>query len=305
VSRPRPLPTAVIGTGKLAHTLAPLLDAAGFPIVAVSGRRGAAARELARHLAAARATTDPRLAASVARLVLLALPDDALEATARHLAGDRRIVWSERVVLHHAGSRGLEPLAPLARAGAAVGLLHPLQSLPRADLGAQVLGGSRARIEGDASARAVAHRVARALGLVPLRFRRPLAARDRVAYHAAASLVSNDVVALLALGVELLVASGAGRAAATEALVALARGTLAHASAAGPAGALTGPAARGDLGTLTAHWRRVRQSDSNAAEVHRLLSIQLARMAGGRPRGAPSARALERALSELGRARRG
>ena len=183
-------------------------------------------------------------------------------------------------------------LPPMTIEGLGKGGLHPLQCLGGPRQAAAVLPGSRARIEGDPAARRVATALARALGLRPLAFRKTLTSRDRTAYHAAASLLSNDLLALLSIGVDLLTRSGLGRKAASDALIALARGTLTQIDAEGPAGALTGPVARGDVDTLEAHLRQLGPGPGEGRKIHRQLSIRLARLAvrHGEKRAAESLR---------------
>ena len=120
------------------------------------------------------------------------------------------------------------------------------------------------------------------------------------AYHAAASLVSNDVVALLDVGVELLRSIGIGRRRALDALLPLLRGTLTQIDRSGLAGPLTGPAVRGDVDTLRAHLRQLSRGSPEDREIHRLLSIRLARLA--LQHGETSAAATVRGL--IGRKRR-
>jgi predicted short-subunit dehydrogenase-like oxidoreductase (DUF2520 family) len=273
-ARTRPT-TAFIGSGRLTRALLPPLVAAGWPVVAVAARRrsrGLAARGKHRDI---RVTTVKAVAARLARVVLLAVPDAAIEATAQELASVEGLDWHDRTVLHHAGSLGLEPLHSLALAGAAVGVLHPLQALGSPSLAGTLLRGSRARIEGDRRARRVAAAVARDLGLVPLKLGTRMSAEHRTAYHVAASLLSNDLVALLSLGVDLLDQAGLDRAEAVRALAALARGTLEQASVDGLGGPLTGPVARGDSGTLEAHLDCLSRRSRDDAEIHRLLSLRM------------------------------
>jgi len=290
------LDTGIVGAGRLARALAPLLGPAGYPLRAVAARRLAAARSVCRVSPGARATTSPRVAAAHSRLILLAVPDRAIAATARLLSKAPRIEWEDRIVLHHAGALGTEPLAPLADVGASVGVFHPLQCLGVPDLVAKTLAGSRARIEGDRRGRAAASRLARSLGLVPLRLKPDLSASDRTAYHAAAALVSNDLVALLAIGLDLLESIGLTRRQATDALVPLIRGTLAQVQDRDIAGALTGPVPRGDRDTVFAHLERISRGLPVDHEVHRHLSIRLARLA--EPHASPSTR---RAIARLRR----
>jgi predicted short-subunit dehydrogenase-like oxidoreductase (DUF2520 family) len=292
----------VVGAGRLARALLPALERAGYPVAAVAARRPAAARAACRGLRRAVPTTSLARAVEPASLILLAVSDPALAELARRLAALPGIDWKRRTVLHHAGARGPEPLAPLARAGAAVGLFHPLQCLgsPRA---AGQLAGSRVRIEGDARARAVGSRLARDLDLTVLPLRRAPSRADRIAYHAAAAMLSNDVVGLLGLGVEVLRAAGAEAAAARHALLALARGTLAQVEQAGVAAALTGPVARGDVATLREHLDCLGRLSPLARDVHRLLSAALVRLARETGRAPAGAAALERLVSPPARRR--
>jgi predicted short-subunit dehydrogenase-like oxidoreductase (DUF2520 family) len=226
----------------------------------------------------ARPTTSLRTGIESGRLILLAVPDRAIAGLARNLASLDGVDWKPRTILHHAGALGCEPLEPLRRLGAGVGVMHPLQSLGVPQLAAETLPGSRARIEGDRRGRAAARRLARGLGLTPLPLQ-DLSPEDRTAYHAAASLFSNDVLALLAVGADLLESIGLDRRRAVDALLPLARGTLRQVERKGLAGPLTGPAPRGDVDTLRAHLRRLAAGPPEDVEIHRLLSLRLARLA--------------------------
>lgn len=298
--------TVLIGTGRLSRALGPLLVECGYPVIAVVGRRPSAARSVARTIPGARGSISPQRSVSRAGLILLAVPDREIEPLARRLALSENLEWSDKVVLHHAGSLGLDVLRPLERVGAAVGLLHPMQALGQPDAAREVLEGSRARIEGSASAKATARRLARDLGLIPLSFPVPLDERDRLAYHAAASMASNDLMALIALAADVLETTGLDRAEAIDALVRLASGTLAQASGGDLHGGLTGPVVRGDSKTVAEHLRVLERESASHAQVHRLLSVRLVALAEDRGRRLPPAerRRLLRALSAPGGGRR-
>ncbi|NNN08078.1 MAG: DUF2520 domain-containing protein [Acidimicrobiaceae bacterium] len=171
---------------------------------------------------------------SNAQLVLLCVPDDAIAA----FAADLR-VGADTVVAHVAGSRGLDVLAPHSR----VGSLHPLLTMPDAALGAQRLRGGIFSVEGDALLNDVVDSLEGQIIVV--------SSELRALYHATAASAANHVVALLG-HVQAL-----ARAAHLDLadFVPLARQAFDDAVAYGPARALTGPAARGDLATIAAHLR--------------------------------------------------
>jgi predicted short-subunit dehydrogenase-like oxidoreductase (DUF2520 family) len=239
----------------------------------------------------------PRIEAAIvaADIVLLAVPDRAIAPLARTLA-PARSSWRGVVVLHAAGAYGPELLAPLHARGAATGVLHPLSVLGARR--GEALAGASARIEGDRTARSAARRLCRLVGLVPLTSTKGQTPHGRRSYHAAASLVSNDLVALLAAGSELLVRHGVKRRAALDALTTLAEGTLRAVRSSGLSGALTGPVVRNDRATLKAQLAALAVDDAVAGSAHRALSLRLVDVAEASGRlDAKAARSLRRLLA--------
>jgi predicted short-subunit dehydrogenase-like oxidoreductase (DUF2520 family) len=170
-------------------------------------------------------------AAADVDLVLIATPDTVVAEVASAIRSGRA------VVAHVAGSLGLDVLAPHDRRAA----LHPLMSLPDAEIGAERLTGGWFAVAGDP----LVADLATALGGRTFE----IADDDRALYHAAAAVASNHLIALLGHAQRL----GASVGVPADALMALALGSAENAVALGPAAALTGPAARGDEATLVAH----------------------------------------------------
>ena len=96
----------MIGTGRLARSLVPLLRGAGHPVLAVVGRGLAAARRAARGAPRAKATTNQADGVARAELILLAVADRSVAPVARQLAALDGVDWKRRTVLHHAGALG-------------------------------------------------------------------------------------------------------------------------------------------------------------------------------------------------------
>ena len=170
-------------------------------------------------------------AAADVDLVVIATPDTVVADVAAAIRPGRA------VVAHVAGSLGLDVLTPHDRRAA----LHPLMSLPDAEIGAERLTGGWFAVAGDP----LVADLAAALGGRTFE----IADDDRALYHAAAAVASNHLVALLGHAQRL----GASVGVPADALLALALGSAENAVALGPAAALTGPAARGDEATLVAH----------------------------------------------------
>ena len=199
-------------------------------------------------------------AAADVDLVLIATPDTVVADVAAAIRPGRA------VVAHVAGSLGLDVLAPHDRRAA----LHPLMSLPDAEIGAERLTGGWFAVAGDP----LVADLATALGGRTFE----IADDDRALYHAAAAVASNHLVALLGHAQRL----GASVGVPADALLALALGSAESAVALGPAAALTGPAARGDEATLVAHRdaigrrapRELAAYEAMLAEARRLAAME-------------------------------
>ena len=255
VARPA---VTIVGAGGLGRALAAALGASGRVAVTIARRRPAAA------------------SVAAADIVVLAVPDRAVAPLARELRG-LRDSWRGVVVLHAAGAHGPELLAPLRARGAATGVWHPMAVLGAS--GRAAFSGASARIEGSAKARTAARRLSRLVGVSPLPAAGLKTPRGRSSYHAAASLASNDVVALLAAAHGLLVRRGVEKRAALRALLALTDSAIAGVRRDGIHGALTGPVARNDGATLASQLRALERDDPAAGDAHRALSLRLTDLA--------------------------
>lgn len=197
-------------------------------------------------------------------MVLITVPDDAIASVAAGLAGSGKIT-ERQVVLHVSGVLDRSALQPLASSGAALGSMHPLQSISDPASAPERLQGAYAAVEGDDRAVTAASELARAVGLHPLR----LAPGQKARYHAGAVFAANFLVALYGEAEKLFVQAGVGPADAAPALLALMRGVLENLRARGARGALTGPVARGDVESIRHHLAAL---DGLDAELYRALS---------------------------------
>lgn len=234
----------VVGAGRAGQGLALALHEAGCAVRLYGRRRVPVPSPLA--LDVGPAERAPPWVSQV-DVILLAVRDDALLGAASVVAG---AVSRTQVVLHLSGSQGLDALEALRPSGAAIGSLHPLQTLVDPQAVPAALRGARAAVEGDARAREMAERLARALGMVPFE----IAGGAKALYHAAAVFASNYLVACAAVGTRLLETAGAPPHEAWPALRPLVEGTLRNLLAADVPGlALTGPVVRGDAATVGRH----------------------------------------------------
>ncbi len=241
---------AIVGMGRVGGSLASAAERAGLHVL----------------------TADRDEAVGVAAqadAALLSVPDSEIGAAAAAL---RPAVGRLRLVGHTSGATELSALGPAAEAGAEVFSLHPLQTIPDAATDftgcpAAIAGSSRAALE-------FAHSLAERLGMVAFE----IADSDRAAYHAAAAMASNFLVALEESAAELL---GSIAPDARELLAPLVLRTAANWSERGAA-ALTGPIARGDAETVERHLDALRERAPELVPLYEALAERTRAIAAGR-----------------------
>lgn len=227
-----------IGAGRAGRSLSTALAAAGWDVVGLLGRHD-----------------DVTDAAVGVDALVIATPDDVVTEVAAVVRPE-----PETVVLHLSGSLGLDVLVPHGRRAA----LHPLVPLPNPTVGAERLaGGVTFAVAGDPMAR----QMAESLGGRTVE----VADSDRAAYHAAACIAANHVVALL--GQVERVATAVGLP--LDAFLDLTRAAVDDVGRLGPRGALTGPAGRGDWATLARHLDALAQEERAAYNAGVGLALQL------------------------------
>ena len=199
---------------------------------------------------------DVTTAATDVDVVLLTVPDRAIAEIAE------RVTPGPAAVLHCSGATTLAPVRHHARHGS----IHPLMTLPDTAVGTgRLLDRCTFAIDGDP----VAEALALGLGGTPIR----VGDDQRALYHAAAAITSNHTVALA--GQVAAIADELGIE--PTAFWSLLRASVDSIIELGPEAALTGPAARGDAGTLRAHLDALPEPER---EAYRALARRAARLAG-------------------------
>ncbi len=187
-----------------------------------------------------------------ADLVLLCVPDAEIAAAAAAIAPGPPVG-------HCSGATGLDVLLPHEAFS-----LHPLMTVPAGAEPAVLAGAGCAVAGATPAALAAAHGLAERLGMRATE----VADADRAAYHAAASMASNFLVALEAAAERLAAAAGVER----ELLIPLVRAAVENWAALGPERALTGPIARGDEATVARHRDAIAERAPELLELYDALA---------------------------------
>jgi predicted short-subunit dehydrogenase-like oxidoreductase (DUF2520 family) len=256
----------IAGTGRMARALGALMVRRGVGVCAVAGRCGRSAEEAARFIGTARAVTLGELPVHARRIVIAvtdgAIPEVAAELAAAGLSGG--------IVLHTSGAMGPEALDLLRNAGNAVGVLHPLQTVPSAERGVEALPGATFAFAGDTDATAWAAELTERVGGRPLR----VDAERWHHYHAGAVMACNYQMTLVDAALELMETAGIGRDAALDALGPILRQTTENVLKLGPEYALTGPIRRGDVGTIRRHLAAVENASPETKRLYVAASLR-------------------------------
>lgn len=208
-------------------------------------------------------------------VLVLAVPDDRIHAVAQAL-GAVHGIGPHHTVLHCSGVLGQEALAPLVPTRAALGSLHPLQTISDPEVAPERFLGAWAAVEGSGAAMETAEGLARAVGLKPFR----ITAKAKTLYHAGAVFASNYLVVVEAIAQRLLRHAGLSDDDAWAALSPLVRGTITNLLAGDPRGALTGPVARGDTDTILRHLAALTVDDARLYQALGRAALELARKRG-------------------------
>jgi predicted short-subunit dehydrogenase-like oxidoreductase (DUF2520 family) len=269
---------AIIGLGRLGQALGRLLAASRVPIAWIAARDLAAARLAARFIGRGKPLrlSDPEL--TKAAIFLLTTTDSALAEVAQKLAkqGSGKRPWRGKVVLHTCGSLPSTVLRPLKLRGAAIGSLHPYQTVPSPQAGVRNLRGCFWGIEGDRRAQQVAKRWVKLLEGVAF----PIRPQGKTIYHLSAFLVSPTLVTLMEQSTRLLKEAGVPPGIARPMLRQFVVETAKNFSELGARRALTGPAVRGDWTTIGRHLAVLRRSAPEFVPVYQTLLHAMLRLAG-------------------------
>ena len=253
-----------IGAGRLGKALAWSFSAAGLHVTAVASSstpNSTSARELTERIPgcevmAAQAVVDE------CDLIFLATPDSAISAACAALR------WRSGVsVVHCSGVTELDALHAARDQGACIGGFHPMQTFGDPAAAVASLPGSTITIEAEEPLNAT---LVALVGRLNCRVNR-LPPGMRARYHASAGFTSQFINALFAEAARVWESWGATEAEALQAMLPMARGTLASIESAGIARGMPGPVSRGDVGSVEKHVAALAALSQHSLDFYRTL----------------------------------
>jgi predicted short-subunit dehydrogenase-like oxidoreductase (DUF2520 family) len=261
--RPARLAVGAIGAGRVGAVLSAALARAGHHVVAVSAVSRESLRRVEDLLPGVEVLPVDAVAAR-AQLLLLAVPDDDLEGLVNGLTS-AGVVREGTLVAHTSGAHGIAVLAPLTESGALPMALHPAMTFTGTDVDLQRLGTACFGVTTVEALRPAAEALVIEMGAEPVW----VSEASRPTYHAGLAFGANNLVTLVAQAAALLAAAGVDNP--QQMLGPLLGAALDNALRRGDR-ALTGPVARGDAGTVSAHLAALADAAPDAVPAYVELS---------------------------------
>ncbi len=254
-----------IGAGTVGTALATRLSSKGYSVVAVSSRSLTSAEKLGKAVSGCRVYNKSQDVADAAELVFITTPDDTIAKVAAE------IKWhSGQNVVHCSGADSTASLEPARKSGAKVGVIHPLQTFASVKEAIENMSGSTFALEAEEPLLSTLKNMATDLEGQWIE----LKASDKIVYHAAAVIACNYLVTLVKLATDLWQTFNISTPQATQALLPLIRGTIHNIDTVGVPQFLTGPLARGDVGTIKKHLAALQKAAPSVLSIYKELGRQ-------------------------------
>jgi len=267
---------AIIGAGMVGTAIGFLLKKNGYKVNAVYDKSSAALKR-ALPYTGGKAFPSPQEAVQEADCILITTPDDVISSACADIAVSPAI--KGKFVFHMSGAGGLDLLEAAKKAGASVASIHPLQSFSSIDQAIENIPGSYFGVTADKKALSQAKNIIRSLGGIPL----VISPDQKPLYHAAACFASNYLVSLLNVVESIYQAAGINEKDARKAYLPLVYGSLKNIEKSGSISSLTGPIARGDLGTIKKHLTAIKKNLPQYSSLYSslgLITVKIAQQKG-------------------------
>jgi predicted short-subunit dehydrogenase-like oxidoreductase (DUF2520 family) len=259
------LKLGIIGAGTVGTALAVRLSRQGYLVAAVASRSRSSGLRLVQMVGSGQVCDTPQNVVDNADFIFVTTPDDAIPIVVNQVRWHR-----DQCVVHCSGADSLDVLEPARMVGALVGSFHPLQTFASIQKAIDNLPGSTFALEAEGTLLDTLIKMAKALDGHWIK----LGAGDKAAYHTAAVMTCNYLVTLVKLATDLWGSFGIPREQAIQALLPLLKGTLINIENLSVPNALTGPIARGDVGTVQIHLNTLKDTAPSIIPAYCELGLQ-------------------------------
>lgn len=274
----------VIGAGRVGTTVSYTLAEKELPNIklkAISSRSmeslNRAKKILGSRAAGVIFTRENSKAVSLANCILICTPDDVINSVCSDIFKDKSKDFKNYYAIHFSGSKSLEVLNSARAAGAEIASIHPLKSFASIEEAIKSLPGTIFGITySSTESKKMAEFLVKSLGGEIIEVennKKPL-------YHAAACVVSNYLVTLINYAVLIHKKMGIKPEDSLKGLMGLVEDTVSNIKKMGTEKSLTGPIARGDVGTIKEHVKSFNEFFSKEdSALYRMMGIETSKIA--------------------------
>ena len=251
----------IIGAGRVGVTLGKYLADAGVDVAGFYSKTKQSAEEAA-------AFTETKVFEKLKDIIQAS--DTLFITTPDNVIGE---IWAciaaynltGKILCHFSGSLSSDIFSGIENTGAVGCSIHPMYAFSNRFTSYQQFNTACFVAEGESAAREPMEQLFRDMGHQVFCIR----AEDKVKYHAAAAMISNDMIALLQAVLDLLGECGFGESDSMLLLKPIIRNNVSEMLDKGPMEALTGPVERGDTGTVQRHMEAL--AGTTAGEIYNTL----------------------------------
>ncbi|MDD3519712.1 MAG: DUF2520 domain-containing protein [Actinomycetota bacterium] len=272
------LDICVIGPGRLGMTLSYCFSTSkteNINLAAVSGRRIESVNNVKKILSGKNKKTlfftNSSEAAKKANCILICTPDDAIKKVCEEIFVKRKISGEGKTVIHFSGLKGLDVLVAAKSSGASVCCIHPMKSFADYLDSANSIKDTLFGVTYDKKDKNAFFAVKNIVNF--LQGKSVYVENDsKAVYHACACMASNYLVGLLNIVEKMGKEIGIKPEIFLEGILNLSQGTIDNIKKFGTNNSLTGPIARGDVGTIKSHLEKIEaKMRKEYSDVYKLL----------------------------------
>lgn len=259
----------IIGAGKVGTTLGKYLSIHGKNVTGFYSRTHESADEAATF---AETETYSSLCKLVEKsdVIFITTPDGVIHQVWGELLHQD---ISNRIICHFSGSLSSHVFSGREEAGASGISMHPMYAFSDKFHSYEQFHTAYLTLEGDPEAVAVMKPMWEAIGHHVL----TLKAEDKIKYHAAAAMASNEMLGLMQASLDILSECGFSEKDSMALLTPLVQGNIASMLEKGCVNALTGPVERGDAQTVRKHLQAL--GGSKAGKIYQSLGSTMVELA--------------------------
>jgi predicted short-subunit dehydrogenase-like oxidoreductase (DUF2520 family) len=278
---------SIIGAGRVGTTMSAVIAALNLPAININAviTRSSGSLDRAKKLIGMKAknilfSRDMDDIPEKTNCIMICTPDDVIEKICRELMKKRKIVSSNVLLMHFSGAKSLDVFKKATSAGAFAVSLHPIKSFANIEESIKTIKGT---VFGVTYSPNCTSDIKEFIDYFVRKLEGKIVNVDdevKSIYHAAACVASNYLVALIDYAIRLNEAIGIEPQDSLKGLMGLIEGTVSNIKKLGSKRALTGPIARGDVGTIKEHIRSFQRNLKDESDLaYRIMGRQTSMIA--------------------------